>query len=76
MKTMNYEVYKNNLKDPDLSKQQVISTINRYSYVTANKLDLILEKYISIETSRYCRNRYLDNFSLEQFEKNLLEVLR
>jgi len=45
-----------------------------------NKLDLafeeILEKYINIETARYCRKRYLENFSLEQFEKNLLEVLR
>ena len=34
-----------------------------------NKLDLafeeMLEKYINIETSRYCRKRYLENFSLE-----------
>jgi glycosyltransferase involved in cell wall biosynthesis len=45
-----------------------------------NKLDLafgeILEKDINIETARYCRKRYLENFSLEQFERNLLEVLR
>ena len=45
-----------------------------------NKLDLafeeMLEKYINIETSRYCRKRYLENFSLEQFERNLLEVLK
>lgn len=36
----------------------------------------ILDKDINIETSKYCRKRYLDNFSLEQFERNLLEVLR
>jgi glycosyltransferase involved in cell wall biosynthesis len=45
-----------------------------------DKLDLafeeILEKYINIETARYCRKRYIENFSLEQFEKKLLEVLR
>lgn len=36
----------------------------------------ILEKYINIETARYCRKRYIENFSLEQFEENLLEVLK
>lgn len=36
----------------------------------------ILENDINIETARYCRKRYLENFSLEQFEKNLLEVLK
>ena len=57
--------------------------IDKSSGIVVNdldKLDLafeeILEKDINIETSRYCRNRYLDNFSLEQFEKNLLEILR
>lgn len=34
------------------------------------------DSYINIETALYCRNRYLENFSLEQFEKNLLEVLK
>lgn len=32
--------------------------------------------YINIETARYCRERYLENFSLEQFEENLIKVLR
>ena len=36
----------------------------------------IKENYINIETSKYCRKRYLENFSLEQFEENLLEILR
>lgn len=36
----------------------------------------MLKKYINIEISRHCRNRYLENFSLEQFEENLLEVLK
>ena len=57
--------------------------IDKSSGIVVNdldKLDLafeeILKKYINIETSRYCRKRYLENFSLEQFERNLLEVLR
>ncbi|MFK5938709.1 MAG: glycosyltransferase [Sulfurimonas sp.] len=36
----------------------------------------ILKNYINIKTSRYCRKRYLKNFTLEKFEKNLLEILR
>ena len=43
---------------------------------TLNDDKTILEKDINIETSRYCRKRYLENFSLEQFERNLLEVLK
>ena len=35
-----------------------------------------IEKYINIETARYCRKRYLENFSLGQFEEKLVEVLR
>ena len=34
------------------------------------------ENYINLDTAYYCRNRYLENFSLEQFEENLLEVLK
>ena len=36
----------------------------------------ILTNYINIDTSRYCRKRYLENFTLEKFEDNLLEILR
>lgn len=57
--------------------------IDKKSGIVVNSLDNLniafnemLEKYINIETSRYCRNRYLENFSLEQFEENLLEVLK
>jgi N-acetylglucosaminyldiphosphoundecaprenol N-acetyl-beta-D-mannosaminyltransferase len=35
MKIMNYEVFTNNLEDLDLSKRQIINTINPHSYVTA-----------------------------------------
>jgi glycosyltransferase involved in cell wall biosynthesis len=38
--------------------------------------DNALQKFVNIETAKYCRKRYLENFSLEQFEENLLEVLR
>lgn len=34
------------------------------------------EKYLNLETAKYCRNRYLENFSLEQFEKNLINILK
>ena len=33
------------------------------------------EKLSNKETARYCRQRYLENFSLEQFEENLVKVL-
>ncbi len=36
----------------------------------------ILKNYLNIDTARYCRKRYLDNFSLEQFEENLIKVLK
>jgi len=38
--------------------------------------DTILEDYNNIATVIYCRKRYLENFSLEQFEENLLKVLK
>jgi len=36
----------------------------------------ILKNYINIDTSNYCRERYLKNFSLEQFEENLVRILK
>ena len=36
----------------------------------------IKENYLTVETAKYCRKRYLDMFSLEQFEDNLIKVLR
>jgi len=39
-------------------------------------LDEAIEKIVNQETSYYCRKRYLDNFSLKQFEENLVEILR
>ena len=37
-------------------------------------LDDTLEKLVNKETSYYCRKRYLENFSLEQFEENLVQI--
>ena len=37
MRIMRYEVFTNNLEDLDLSKRQVINTINPHSYVTAKE---------------------------------------
>ena len=39
-------------------------------------LSEILEKHTNVESAKYCRQRYLDNFSLEQFEENLVKVLK
>ena len=39
-------------------------------------LDEIVEKFTNIESARYCRQRYFDNFSLNQFEENLVEVFK
>ena len=33
------------------------------------------QRLVNKETARYCRQRYLENFSLEQFEENLVELL-
>jgi glycosyltransferase involved in cell wall biosynthesis len=33
------------------------------------------EHFVNEEIAQYCRKRYLENFSLEQFEENLVELL-
>jgi glycosyltransferase involved in cell wall biosynthesis len=38
-------------------------------------LSYSIKNLITMETAHYCRERYLNNFTLEQFEKKLLEVL-
>ena len=38
--------------------------------------DVALQKFTNIETSKYCRKRYIDNFTLRQFENNLVTVLK
>lgn len=39
-------------------------------------LDSMIEKLINRESARYCRKRYLENFSLEQFEENLIRSFK
>ena len=39
-------------------------------------LDQAKQNLLNKETAMYCRQRYLDNFSLEQFEDNLLKTLK
>ncbi len=36
----------------------------------------LIENFINVETTRYCRQRYLNNFSLEQFEENLIKIFK
>jgi glycosyltransferase involved in cell wall biosynthesis len=42
----------------------------------ATSFDNAIEKFINKTTVEYCRNRYMKNFSLEQFENNLVEIFR
>ena len=39
-------------------------------------LEQAKERLFDKETAYYCRQRYLDNFSLEQFEENLIRILK
>lgn len=48
MKIMKYEVFTNNLEDLDLSKRQVINTINPHSYVTAKEDKPFLKLYMIV----------------------------
>jgi len=41
-----------------------------------SSFDKIIETMVNIKTAGYCRKRYLDNFSLEQFEENLVKVFK
>ncbi len=34
-----------------------------------------MEKLMNVETARYCRNRYLQNFTLQRFEERLVKIL-
>ena len=36
----------------------------------------MIEGYINVDTANYCRKRYLENFSLGEFEENLVKVFR
>ena len=38
-------------------------------------LEQAKQKLLNIETAIYCRQRYLDNFSLDSFENNLIKIL-
>jgi glycosyltransferase involved in cell wall biosynthesis len=35
-----------------------------------------INRLVNIETAKYCRKRYLDKFSLKQFEKNLIRIFK
>lgn len=34
------------------------------------------EKFLNVETAQYCRERYLNYFTVEQFEQNLITILK
>ena len=41
-----------------------------------NAFENMLSNFVNKETAKYCRQRYLNNFSLEKFEKNIVKVFR
>jgi len=41
-----------------------------------NAFENILGNFVNKETAKYCRQRYLNNFSLEQFENNLVSLFK
>jgi len=41
-----------------------------------NAFEKMLSSFVNKETAKYCRQRYLDNFSLEQFENNLISLFK
>ncbi|WP_345986812.1 glycosyltransferase family 4 protein [Sulfurimonas sp. HSL-1656] len=41
-----------------------------------NSLQIAKQKLLNPETARYCRQRYLENFTLEKFEHNLIGILQ
>ncbi len=41
-----------------------------------SSLDMMIKSFINIDTARYCRQRYINNFSLKQFEDNLVKVFK
>lgn len=49
----------------------IFSKINNLSKVFNEGI----ESFINIESAKYCRKRYLDNFSLEKFENNFIKVI-
>ena len=49
----------------------VLNDVNKLSEV----LEQAKEELLNKETAMYCRQRYLNNFSLEQFEDNLVKTL-
>jgi len=36
----------------------------------------VIKKFINIKSAELCRQRYIDNFNLEQFEENLIKVFK
>lgn len=50
----------------------VVDNLNNLS----EAFEEIIEKFINVDTAKYCRKRYLENFSIKQFEDNLIKVLK
>jgi glycosyltransferase involved in cell wall biosynthesis len=42
----------------------------------SNAFEKMLDNFVNKETAVYCRQRYLEKFSLEKFENNLVKVFR
>ena len=58
---------------PYIINQKSGITIDALTHLPS-ALDTMVHDYINIDTARYCRQRYLENFTLDAFEKNLVSL--
>jgi len=60
---------------PSIINKQCGTTLADMSLLEA-EFNNVQQNLLNTKTSKYCRKRYLDNFSLEQFEINLVKVFK
>ena len=60
---------------PDIVDKNSGILVDEYSELEKN-FELYFEKLVNLKTAKYCRNRYLNNFTLEKFEDNLIQILK
>jgi glycosyltransferase involved in cell wall biosynthesis len=56
----------------DNKSGRVVSTLE----ALPSAFETIINDFVNKESAVYCRQRYLGNFSLEQFEENLVEIFK
>jgi len=60
---------------PDIVDKDSGILVDEYNELEKN-FELYFKKLVNLKTSEYCRNKYLNNFTLEKFEDNLIQILK